>query len=95
MCATAARCAHALARKTRWRLAVDVDNPLVGELGAAAVFGPQKWATPADVVTLDAGLAHLAVRLARRPEPMRPPCSTEPVWVPQAAFPRLVGRPGR
>ncbi|AUI50401.1 glycerate kinase [Arthrobacter crystallopoietes] len=38
-------------------LASDVDNPLLGENGAAAVFGPQKGASPEDVTTLDAALA--------------------------------------
>ena len=38
----------------------DVDNPLCGPAGAAAVFGPQKGADPAMVERLDAGLAHLA-----------------------------------
>ncbi len=38
----------------------DVDNPLCGERGAAAVFGPQKGATPEMVERLDSGLAHLA-----------------------------------
>ncbi len=38
----------------------DVDNPLLGEQGAARVYGPQKGATPADVEALEAGLAHLA-----------------------------------
>jgi glycerate kinase len=38
----------------------DVDNPLCGERGAAAVFGPQKGATPETVERLDRGLAHLA-----------------------------------
>lgn len=38
----------------------DVDNPLCGAHGAAAVFGPQKGATPAMVAQLDAGLRHLA-----------------------------------
>ncbi|WP_194396602.1 glycerate kinase [Microbacterium atlanticum] len=38
----------------------DVTNPLLGPLGAAAVFGPQKGASPDDVVELDAGLARLA-----------------------------------
>ncbi|OUE23718.1 glycerate kinase [Clavibacter michiganensis] len=38
----------------------DVDAPLTGPAGAAAVYGPQKGATPADVHALDAGLAHLA-----------------------------------
>ncbi|WP_102157292.1 glycerate kinase [Zhihengliuella halotolerans] len=51
---------HPAARRVRWRIAVDVDNPLTGERGAAAVFGPQKGASDADVATLDAGLSHLA-----------------------------------
>ncbi|MDR1533504.1 MAG: glycerate kinase [Planctomycetota bacterium] len=38
----------------------DVDNPLCGERGAAAVYGPQKGASPEDVKFLDAGLAGLA-----------------------------------
>lgn len=38
----------------------DIKNPLCGPNGAAAVFGPQKGATPEDVLRLDAGLAHLA-----------------------------------
>ena len=40
--------------------AVDVDNPLLGERGASAIFGPQKGASEADVATLDAALAHFA-----------------------------------
>lgn len=51
---------HPRAREVRWRIAVDVDNPLCGPRGAAAVFGPQKGATAGDVAVLDAGLAHLA-----------------------------------
>ncbi len=38
----------------------DVDNPLVGEEGAARVFGPQKGADPEMVATLERGLAGLA-----------------------------------
>ncbi len=41
-------------------LASDVDNPLLGPKGAAAVYGPQKGATREDVTTLDAALAHYA-----------------------------------
>lgn len=41
-------------------LASDVDNPLTGPKGAAAVYGPQKGASPEDVETLDAALAHYA-----------------------------------
>ena len=38
----------------------DVDNPLTGEHGATAVFGPQKGVTPERVGPLDAALAHFA-----------------------------------
>ncbi|MEW2514324.1 glycerate kinase [Streptomyces sp. NPDC046870] len=41
-------------------LASDVDNPLTGPQGAPAVYGPQKGASPDDVATLDAALAHFA-----------------------------------
>jgi glycerate 2-kinase len=41
-------------------VACDVDNPLTGEHGAAAVFGPQKGATPEMVKILDASLSHYA-----------------------------------
>ncbi|WP_433799530.1 glycerate kinase [Actinomycetospora sp. CA-084318] len=41
-------------------LASDVDNPLLGPTGAAAVYGPQKGAGPTDVVVLDRGLQRLA-----------------------------------
>jgi glycerate 2-kinase len=44
-------------------LASDVDNPLLGPRGAAAVYGPQKGATPADVVVLEAGLARWVTAL--------------------------------
>jgi glycerate kinase len=56
---------HPRAREVRWRVAVDVTNPLVGELGAAAVFGPQKGAAPADVAALDAALGRWADLLER------------------------------
>lgn len=39
-------------------IACDVDNPLTGEHGAAAVFGPQKGATPKIVAVLDENLSH-------------------------------------
>ena len=38
----------------------DVTNPLLGDDGAAAVFGPQKGADAADVPVLEANLARLA-----------------------------------
>ena len=43
----------------------DVTNPLFGPQGAAAVFGPQKGATPHMVAELDAGLRNLAGVIAR------------------------------
>ncbi|WP_093089097.1 glycerate kinase [Pseudonocardia oroxyli] len=51
--------------------ASDVDNPLLGPHGAAAVFGPQKGADAATVEALDAALAHWADLLLRevRDEP--------------------------
>lgn len=39
-------------------VASDVDNPLLGPNGAAAVFGPQKGAQPQDVQMLERGLRH-------------------------------------
>lgn len=54
---------HPRARDVAWRIACDVTNPLVGDRGAAAVFGPQKGADDADVQALDAGLAQLAAVL--------------------------------
>jgi len=41
----------------RLLVASDVDNKLLGTAGAAAVFGPQKGASPADVALLDGALA--------------------------------------
>ncbi|CCJ97200.1 glycerate kinase [Cronobacter malonaticus] len=44
-------------------VACDVDNPLCGEKGASAVFGPQKGATPAMVTELDAALRRFGEQL--------------------------------
>lgn len=49
---------HPALRRTRLRIACDVTNPLLGAQGAAAVFGPQKGATPAMVAELETQLAH-------------------------------------
>lgn len=45
-------------------VASDVNNPLTGLSGAAAVFGPQKGATPAEVEILDAALTRFAAATA-------------------------------
>jgi glycerate kinase len=42
------------------RIACDVTNPLLGPRGAAATYGPQKGASPAQVAELDARLARYA-----------------------------------
>lgn len=46
--------------ESEFLLASDVTNPLVGETGASAVFGPQKGATPAMVAELDTALTNYA-----------------------------------
>ena len=46
----------------------DVRAPLLGRRGAAAVFGPQKGAGPAQVAVLEAGLVRLAQVLGGDPE---------------------------
>lgn len=47
------------AAAVEWVLLTDVTNPAAGPDGAAAVFGPQKGATPEDITLLDAALAQL------------------------------------
>ena len=47
------------AAAVEWVLLTDVTNPATGTDGAAAVFGPQKGATPEDITLLDAALAQL------------------------------------
>jgi glycerate kinase len=49
----------------RIEVACDVTNPLTGEAGASAVFGPQKGATPEMIARLDKALAHYAEIIAR------------------------------
>jgi glycerate kinase len=48
------------ARRVPIDIACDVDSPLLGPLGAARVFGPQKGASPEAVQELEAGLVRLA-----------------------------------
>jgi glycerate kinase len=52
-------------RLARVTLVSDVDNPLAGPSGAAAVFGPQKGASPRDVEVLERGLRQFASVVAR------------------------------
>ena len=57
--------AHPLLAECRIDVACDVDNPLCGERGASAIFGPQKGATPEMVRTLDGALSHYADIIAQ------------------------------
>ena len=67
-------------------LAADVDNPLLGPAGAAAVYGPQKGATASEVVVLEQALTRWADVVAStgpaRPSP--PSSSGTPSRVRQA-----------
>ncbi|MGA3029769.1 MAG: glycerate kinase [Candidatus Limnocylindrales bacterium] len=47
-------------RELRMRIACDVTNPLLGEHGAAATYGPQKGAWPEDVAALETWLTRYA-----------------------------------
>ena len=46
--------------EVRFEIAADVNNPLCGEHGASAIFGPQKGASAEQVRLLDQALAHFA-----------------------------------
>lgn len=48
-----------------FEVACDVTNPLTGDNGASAIFGPQKGATPKDVKDLDNNLKHFAQIIKR------------------------------
>lgn len=51
---------HPLLSQCQIDVACDVDNPLCGERGASAIFGPQKGATPEIVTLLDNTLGYFA-----------------------------------
>lgn len=52
----------------RVRLLTDVDNPLLGPRGAAAVYAPQKGAGPAEVAALKSALTVWSAKLGGDPE---------------------------
>ncbi|XKM13459.1 glycerate kinase [Orbaceae bacterium ac157xtp] len=47
-------------KESEFEVACDVTNPLTGENGASAIFGPQKGATEEDIKLLDKNLKHFA-----------------------------------
>jgi glycerate 2-kinase len=51
--------------EVRFEVAADVNNPLCGLHGASHIFGPQKGASPEQVLALDAALKHFAEHSAR------------------------------
>ena len=84
-------------------IASDVTNPLLGDEGAAATYGPQKGASAADVAWLDANLAHYADLLEAatgtvgpRPARARARRAARPsaCWRSPTAFRSLEVRPG-
>jgi glycerate 2-kinase len=68
-------------------LASDVDNPLLGPTGAAAVYGPQKGASPDDVAALDTALGRWAELLERAAATSRTLVGTSATNVPLVAAP--------
>lgn len=51
---------HPAMSECTFEVACDVDNPLLGERGATAIFGPQKGATEEKGAILEKALTHLA-----------------------------------
>lgn len=49
----------------RFTLLTDVDNPLCGNRGSAAVYAPQKGASPEQVAQLERGMRHLESLIGR------------------------------
>ena len=76
-------------------VASDVTNPLLGERGAAATYGPQKGAQPDEVAELDRNLrryadlwkAASAGRCATRPAPGPPAAPPSGCWPSPIASP--------
>ena len=61
-----------IVERVKITVACDVENPLFGPDGAAAVFGPQKGATPQQVQWLDDALRNLATRTGKLAEANTP-----------------------
>lgn len=50
-------------KNIKWRIACDVDNPLLGPNGASHTYGPQKGATDKDIKQLEEALTHFAQKI--------------------------------
>ena len=58
-----------------FRIACDVENPLCGETGCSAIYGPQKGATPEMIAEMDGWLANyaeIAKTLSPTADPLQP-----------------------
>ena len=52
-------------KECHFKIACDVNNPLCGELGSSAVYGPQKGATPEMIKQMDQWLNNYAILAAK------------------------------
>lgn len=52
-------------KDTKFLLACDVENPLCGPQGASVIFGPQKGASPEEIILLDDCLRHFSCLIER------------------------------
>ena len=62
-------------KECSFRIACDVDNPLCGERGCSAVYGPQKGATPENIEKMDrwlSGYARIAAEVSADADPAYP-----------------------
>lgn len=50
-------------KKINWRIACDVNNPLLGPNGASFIYGPQKGAHTQDIDQLERALTHFAQKV--------------------------------
>ena len=82
---------HPSVDRSEFVLASDVDNPLLGRTGAAAVYGQQKGATPDDVARLDGALRQWSTRLADAMGVSAGPCGHPAAELPGAGAAGGVG----
>ena len=62
-------------KECTFRIACDVTNPLCGETGCSAIYGPQKGATPSMILLMDKWLgqyAELAAQTFEKADPLYP-----------------------
>ena len=63
---------HPALKECTFRIACDVNNPLCGDSGCSAVYGPQKGATPTQITQMDGWLKNFA-ELTRKQNPLANP----------------------